>query len=89
MKDETIADFLARGGRITKAPTAEANATPLRVLRKQADRNADAGLGYRVLSAEERSIEAEHRAERRAEIFGAARLNGASESDALDEANGL
>ena len=81
-KTETLADFFARGGQITKAPPAEGKATPLRVLRKQADRNADAGRGYRVLSAE-------NRAERRMEIYGAARLGGASESDALDEANDL
>ena len=84
MKNETVAEFLARGGRIAKGPTAEANATPLRVLRKQAERNADAGLGYCV-----RAYDAERADERRREIYGAAREGGASVSDALDESNDI
>jgi hypothetical protein len=47
---DAVAAFLARGGKVTTCPPGEANATPLR---KLAEENADAGLGYTVAPARE------------------------------------
>jgi len=68
---DAMAAFLARGGKVTKCPTREANATPLRTLRRQAEQAAE--------------YDSEGEAERSAERFGRARANGASMSEALDE----
>ena len=66
---DAMAAFLARGGTIKQCPAGDANATPLRTLRRQQDE----------------ALDSEQQAERSAERFGAARLNGASMNDALDE----
>ena len=73
--NDSIAAFLARGGSIIKCPDGDANATPLRTMRKRFE-NGDTPL------------DSERAAERRQELFGAARLDGFSVSDALDFANG-
>jgi hypothetical protein len=70
---DAMAAFLARGGAVTKCPPRDANATPLRKLRRQAELDA--------------SDDSEQQAELRAERFGRARLNGASMSEALDQSN--
>ena len=70
---------------VTKLPPGEANATPLRILRQQAEEAAERGESR--ISLDERDVEAEHAAERRMETYGAARAGGMSVSDALDEAN--
>jgi hypothetical protein len=48
--DDALAAFLAKGGAITKCPTREGNATPLRRLRQQADAAIDAGQAVNVLA---------------------------------------
>ena len=86
-KAAAMAAFLAKGDRVTQCPAAEANARSLASLRREAERNADAGRGYCLNeSAEDR---AERAAEGRAETYAAARLSGLSVSDALDDANGV
>jgi hypothetical protein len=69
---DAMAAFLARGGTVTQCPARDGNATPLRILRRE----ASAMLAH---------LDSEAQAERSQERFGAARLNGASVSDALDE----
>jgi len=75
---DAIAAFLANGGKVTKCPAREGNATPLRKLRKQAERAAECGQTPNVIarrggavidaSAEERAyLAAENRAEMQAE----------------------
>lgn len=79
---DAIAAFLANGGKVTKCPAGEANATPLRKLRQRSERAAEAGQAANVLarrgdrivdpSAEERSYQASENAyERMAEEAGA------------------
>jgi hypothetical protein len=70
---DAMAAFLARGGAVTKCPARDANATPLRTLRRMAEQGE--------------SLDSERMAERRQERFGAARLDGFSVSDSLDYSN--
>lgn len=79
IKPQTV---IPAGFKVTRCPPGSANATPLWVLRKQEEQAIEAGFNtYREWQA----FLTENQTERRNEIFGAARLNGASISDALDE----
>jgi hypothetical protein len=83
-----MAAFLARGGKVTTCAPAAANATPLRTLRAQAERNYSETGEYRIVSERERAEDADYRRENAAERYFEAgvqaRLCGASASEALD-----
>jgi hypothetical protein len=85
-----MAAFLARGGKVTQCAAGTANATPLRTLRAQAERQYEATGEYRIFSERERVEDADYRRENAAERYFEAgvqaRLCGASASDALDAA---
>jgi len=48
--DIALAAFLAKGGAVTKCPTRDGNATPMRKLRQQADAAMEAGQSPNVLA---------------------------------------
>lgn len=85
-----MAAFLARGGKVTQCAAGAANATPLRTLRAQAEREFERSGEYRIVSERERSERddglRENAAERYFEAGVQARLCGASRSEALDAA---
>ena len=70
-KQETVAEFLARGGRVTHGGSSMRQAPSLKRMRKEFDEACDN----------------EHIEERRMELFGAARQSGFTMSDSLDYAN--
>ena len=78
-----MAAFLARGGKVKQCSPGTANATPLRTLRAQAEREYMETGEYRIVSQEERH---ERAAMAYMETAREARLCGASVSQALDDA---
>lgn len=76
-----IAAFLAKGGKVTKAAVGEGNGMTHRQWYRAARDSDNAKIIH------EMDIDAEQREEIAREAFGAARLNGASQSDALDVYN--
>jgi hypothetical protein len=76
--DQAIAEFLARGGKITQCGTSTKQAKSLKQLRREQDARLEADGGF----------EAEHLAERERELYAEAKAAGFSTSEALDYSRG-